>query len=509
MFPDTPFDPSDTERNIVNAIGVESATSGSSNRPRKSNSLALGSWLVILLVVTGIAGMVSYSQFMTAKSTEMSAADLIQINLSAKTMVALRQSADETLSALEQFQTGPLEQRYGHAILVNEFAGTGQALEQLAKIDAAVLAEKESLDRTGGKSEFPTESQKEIGRVLHQLFSQYALGNFDTTGITDEDRKLLTEKLGWIGELALIPAQSPNKAKREALVNDGWRSLIVVTIAGLCGILAILAAFAAIAILAGIFFTRQTRVQFKNSDHGFVYLETFAIWLILIFGLQIVIGLVTRLSDNGPLGIVLTPIVFFGSLVALIWPLNRGISWSTLRHDIGWHIRNPVVEAFVGGFSYLALIVPMLFGASITILLSVGVSLLDSTGEFESMAPAAHPITEELASGGLTASIIIILTLCVAAPIVEETMFRGVLYRYFRDISSRQAKWLSVAISSLTSGLIFAMIHPQGIIGVPLLTTLAIGFSLVREWRDSLVGPIVMHAINNGIVTGFLLLLFT
>ncbi len=509
MYPESPVNPTGSDRDFDHGTVVDSNAWPSRDRPAKSPILGLGSWLVILLIVTAIAGMVSYSQFMVARTTEMSAAELIQINLSAKTMVALRQSADETMKALEQFQTGPLEQRYGHAILVNEFAGTQQALEQLSKIDAAVLAKTGSIDRADATVEFPSEPQKELGRVLDHLFGQYASGNFDTTAIADKDRKLLTEKLGWIGELALTPAQSPDKVKRGKLVSDGWRSLIIVTIAGICGILAILGAFVAIAILAAIFLTRQTKGRFKNSDHGFVYVETFAVWLVLFVGLQIGIGFVADLFDGGPSGMVLTPVVFFGSLVALIWPLHRGISYSTLKSDIGWNFRNPFVEAFVGGFSYLALIVPMLFGISITVLLSVGVSLLDSTGEFESVAPAGHPIAEEMATGGLTASIFIILTACVAAPIVEETMFRGVLYRYLRDLSSRRAKWLSVAVSALASGLIFAMIHPQGLIGVPLLTTLAIGFALVREWRDSLIGPIVMHAINNSIVTGFLLLLFS
>ena len=37
-----------------------------------------------------------------------------------------------------------------------------------------------------------------------------------------------------------------------------------------------------------------------------------------------------------------------------------------------------------------------------------------------------------------------------------------------------------------------------------MLMTLAIGFSLVREWRDSLFGPILMHGLNNLLVTSML-----
>jgi membrane protease YdiL (CAAX protease family) len=97
--------------------------------------------------------------------------------------------------------------------------------------------------------------------------------------------------------------------------------------------------------------------------------------------------------------------------------------------------------------------------------------------------------------------LLVFLTACVAAPIVEETMFRGVLYRHLRDWSAGQQRWMSVIFAALVNGLIFASIHPQGIFGIPVLATLAIGFSLAREWRGSLVSSIVMHGIHNTVIT--------
>ena len=40
-----------------------------------------------------------------------------------------------------------------------------------------------------------------------------------------------------------------------------------------------------------------------------------------------------------------------------------------------------------------------------------------------------------------------------------------------------------------------------------MLATLAIGFSLAREWRGSLIAPMVMHAINNTTITCLLILM--
>ena len=76
-----------------------------------------------------------------------------------------------------------------------------------------------------------------------------------------------------------------------------------------------------------------------------------------------------------------------------------------------------------------------------------------------------------------------------------------------RDATGKQGRFASVLAASLINGLIFAAIHPQGIMGIPILTSLAIGFSLMREWRDSLFGAITMHAINNSLVTCLLFII--
>ncbi len=478
--------------------------------PRRYTALMIASWLAILGVVSLIAAFVYYNQFFGPRSMEMSGAELIGINLTAKSMIGLRQPAETALDNVGQFKTGPLEQRYGHAILVNEFAGADKALEQLAAIDEAVAEKVAELEMEDEPVDFPTESQAGIRRVLGQLFEQYQQGDFDSSSLPPEDRELLTRRLGWVGKLALTPSKSPRKGDRRQINEEGSRTFVILAIATVLGILVILAAFVAIAIMVGLVVAQIVSPHFQNqSRHGFVYLETFAIWIVFFFGLQIVTSVVGSLIQQGSVAMALGPVAFFGSLLALAWPVVRGISFRTMCRDIGWELKNPFVEILVGGFSYLALIVPMLFGISISILLGVGMSWINAPAEFESAGPVGHPIAEEIASGGTLVWILVVVSACVAAPIVEETMFRGVLYRFLRDATDRRQRWVSVVLSSLISGLIFASIHPQGIVGIPVLTTLAFGFSLVREWRSSLIAPIVMHAINNGLVTGLLLLLMS
>jgi membrane protease YdiL (CAAX protease family) len=51
------------------------------------------------------------------------------------------------------------------------------------------------------------------------------------------------------------------------------------------------------------------------------------------------------------------------------------------------------------------------------------------------------------------------------------------------------------------------LIHPQGLLAVPALMSLAIAFSLAREWRGSLIAPMVMHGVSNGAVMALLMVL--
>jgi membrane protease YdiL (CAAX protease family) len=82
-------------------------------------------------------------------------------------------------------------------------------------------------------------------------------------------------------------------------------------------------------------------------------------------------------------------------------------------------------------------------------------------------------------------------------------MFRGVLYRQLREASCRLGPTLSVIVSGTLVSFVFAVIHPQGLLAVPVLMALAYGFTIAREWRGTLLPAMVAHGINNGLVTLF------
>jgi membrane protease YdiL (CAAX protease family) len=110
-----------------------------------------------------------------------------------------------------------------------------------------------------------------------------------------------------------------------------------------------------------------------------------------------------------------------------------------------------------------------------------------------------------VAGGDWVVRAIVLLLAAVIAPIVEETMFRGVLYRHLREMTGRLGGALSFFISAVVASFIFAAIHPQGWLGIPPLMGIAIGLSIAREWRGSLIPSMVAHGVNNGLVMAILL----
>ena len=95
----------------------------------------------------------------------------------------------------------------------------------------------------------------------------------------------------------------------------------------------------------------------------------------------------------------------------------------------------------------------------------------------------------------------IVVLAVILAPLVEETMFRGMLYRHLREATTRWGRFGSFLASASLVSLLFAGIHPQGWKAVPALMVLALGMNLLREWRGSLLPSMMVHGIHNGLMT--------
>lgn len=430
--------------------------------------------------------------------------ELYQGKMQAKTIVGQREfgsmagqtpDASASSKAIEAMDTGPYEQRLITAIIKNEIEGAESAQDYLESLDQKAIEHDLTL----------TEDQQRLRSLVGRLMDDYEAGESESA-LDSEDEAFLTTKLEWVGELALVPAGTPNESERERVLGEATKTMGVMVVMVLIGGIALLAGFA-IGITLFVLYgsgSLKTWFQAKHQNHN-VYVETFAIWMVLFFVVFQLLQALFPLSTEQML--MMQPVYFFSSLIVLLWPVIRGIPFSQVREDIGWKLTTPFKDAGTSILSYLGAIPIILPGFLLVFVLMAIVGSFSETPEFGTPAAPQHPIQEFMANGNGIMILFVFITACICAPVIEETMFRGVLYRHLRDLTGKWKVWISVIFAALLNGLIFAACHPQGLFGVPVLAALAIGFSLAREWRDSLLSPMIMHGVHNGLLTCLSLLI--
>jgi membrane protease YdiL (CAAX protease family) len=181
-------------------------------------------------------------------------------------------------------------------------------------------------------------------------------------------------------------------------------------------------------------------------------------------------------------------------LLAVLWPIINGVSLRETLRTLGLAPQGTwptIKDLFVAPFAYSAMWV-VLF--PVLMIYAATIQWLEID-----MASGAHPIfiwMSKPGSGSKGPSFLLLFILAsVLAPILEEIMFRGALYSWLR-------LRLGVAMSLISSGVLFAAIHPQGLLGLLPLTACAVTFGMLREWRGTLWSSMIVHAFVNGISLG-------
>jgi membrane protease YdiL (CAAX protease family) len=394
----------------------------------------------------------------------------------------------EVLLATAKLDRGSITQRLRNIVLVGEVSGAKGAAEKLKSLEVSLSDKSTSQD------------DRNAAEVLGRLYGDVAEGKTTLPSIEEADREALVRTLGWSGRLALHAAGSPDESKREELLAEARRTVVqVVALVAMFGFLA-LAGLAALATIVLLLLIRpQSRALPPTTQHGGIYAETFAVWMLLYVALSRTAHWlpVERLQALLPGALMLL------SLSALFWPVVRGVAWQTVRQDVGLHFgRKPLVELLLGPVAYLAAI-PMAFvGLLIVVaIMSLTHRLPGETGEMAPDNMPYHPIVGWLLNVDWWEKLYVVFLASVLAPLMEETMFRGFLYRQLRDATSRLGYVGSVVASGLATSFVFAGIHPQGWIAIPALMSLALAFTLAREWRGTLLPAMMAHGINNALLT--------
>jgi membrane protease YdiL (CAAX protease family) len=422
-----------------------------------------------------------------------------------------RESITTQVAALNR---GSIDQRLRVIVALGEIAGYDEAQKTLVKLQELIKEHGTELSK----------ADAERLDVLARLYQDYADSRPEAPTVSPDERAELPARLGWFGELALGNPDSPlddSKRLRSAALETAERSknalwMFVIVVSSAFGVGMLSLTFLAIAYVwrRGSAHPMRTALGPPVPHHA-VYVETFAVAGLLFAGLN-------AAAREIPVRSMMEMLYLQGgamllTLSALAWPVLRGVAWRQVRKDIGLNFgRLPLLEPSFGVLTYCMALPFTLVGLSCTLVLlllqAAGVFTLlfggalgrpaaagGAPNPFASDPSISHPIIEFLAYGSARELIAILVLAAIVAPIVEETFFRGVLYRHLRD-ATRSLGLFGLIVSALVVNAIFAIIHPQGLLVAPALAALACGFVVGREWRGTLIPSMLAHGINNAIM---------
>ncbi|GAB5497649.1 MAG: hypothetical protein Phyf2KO_27290 [Phycisphaerales bacterium] len=346
--------------------------------------------------------------------------------------------------------------------------------------------------------------------VLDELDDEYADAVFEDIDafqtiyageeLPEEVRNRLVEHHGWHGRLALTFGKDNDDPERAELISGGLGLMLGLVGFAVLVVIALLGGFVLLVLGIVLLATGKFKMRFTPPGvGGSVYLETFAVFVAAFLFTQVMSML---LEGKAPAAAI------FGIqwLVALsiFWPMVRGVSFARWKADMGFEAPEGVMkEIGLGIVTYLAC-VPLYFAAALLsfLLLILRTLLMGSvSGEAAPAveAPVSNPIIDIIEKTDAVTLIVLGSLMCIWAPLVEEAIMRGALFRHFRS------RFIFV-FSALFSAALFGVLHQYDVLMLIPIITLGAAFAFMREWRGNIVGCMTAHAMHN--CTIFVLILW-
>lgn len=321
--------------------------------------------------------------------------------------------------------------------------------------------------------------------------------------VEEADIERLEDRHGWFGVAARYAWAGKGSDAEKRYNTDAVQTLVVTLVFVAVAFLACLIGLVLFVVGLVLVVTGRVRSGLNLRVLGVgtprvAAFEAFVLFLLGFVGVRVGLEILVQggvIQSSLVLGAVQFVLLWLLLLVTA-WPLVRGVSWRDTRVLAGWGVRSPggalgvSREIGLGVVGYLAGLPIVVFGVLVALIL-VGMTGGEPT----------HPAVDGIRSGGVVGIAITFVLATVWAPVVEETVFRGMLYAGIRG-----PRVVSMIGASALSGFIFAVIHPQGIALVPALMSIGVVMALIREWRGSIVGCITAHAIHNGMLVSMVLL---
>lgn len=322
--------------------------------------------------------------------------------------------------------------------------------------------------------------------------------------LTQEQRDALAKNHGFFGKVALTHGLPDTDPARAAVLAGGGKLMAIIFGFAAILIVATLAGFTFLIIAIVKLTGRRVSPAFRApAPGGSVYLEAFALFLFSFLVLALSASLVSGyLHSHGLDSDWLGPVTLLAHWLLALVPLYvvaRGRSFAELRTSIGWTSGRGVFHEIGAGVAGYLAGIPLFFlsvGVALVLLVVQQVVVQSLTGH--KPAPPSNPLFDRLdKSTGLEMAILFFMA-TVWAPIVEEAMFRGTLFRHLRST-------VGPVLAAMGSAFVFGIIHPVPVLLTIPLMTLGFNFALMREWRGSLIAPMTAHCMHNATVLTLLL----
>lgn len=358
-------------------------------------------------------------------------------------------------------------------------------------------------DRLARKLEEDEQARIEAAKLDIDALRQIYAG--DKASLGDEKRQRLIERHGWFAKVAMTYGVPDTDAERAQLLAGGGAligGIVLVLAAGLAATMGGIGCSIAMIVLIA---TGKIKRRFvAPAPGGSMGWEMLAAFLLAFLGFKVAASVLGAALSSG--GSALPNWFAYVALggqwmvaLAIFFPLVRGVKFGEYRKLVGWTAERGLFrEIGAGIFGYLAGL-PIVFGA---LLLSLLLNFLVHFWSGKDAETPENPILE-IAGRGDTILLVLLFTLAtIWAPVVEETVFRGGVFRAMRA-------HMGFVLAAIASALVFGFMHgyPVQLLG----PVIAIGFvfALIREWRGSIVGPMVAHFLNNATILGILFLILS
>jgi membrane protease YdiL (CAAX protease family) len=437
--------------------------------PRPSRAWIIVLWIVILgfatFVVVANAGSTGAAIYQKIVDDE-------RVKMVSMLVVQMKSIQQGPASGLVRDQVGYLVKQ------MEEEARTPADKVRTAILAGETLGDDAGLQRLSAISDTSDADTREDIQSVRLIYEK------GPEALSSEAREVLVRRHGYLGRLALAHGVPADKEPRKTLEAEALRFTMKLTLVGVgLFLLMILALLSFVIGLVWFLRGHLHRAYVPGTPSRSVYLETFALYLVLYVALGVVLRFI------GPLSVQWTWTALLILPIAWMWVTMRGISAEERRMAFGWYRGKGILREMAAGVGgYLAGLVVIAVGIFVTVI------LIRITG-----ARAASPIVQEL-GGGPWRLVGLYALACVFAPVMEETMFRGALFHHLRQ------RW-NWAVSAIIVSAIFAMLHPQGWVAVPALSAIAMVLAALREWRGSLIASMTAHACSNFLVLTLALVL--